>query len=143
MFGLIVPWLFLVSGLVASKAVQMEDTQSRSVPIATTHRSCFVCAGPLAICESLFKSVTCPVDKQFCINELTNRADASRKVVRRCGTQQECHDSWLNGTSSSGKCANFDQIFVYTSQFTCDYCCTSDNCNLQVNPTDQFNPALG
>ncbi|WAR23114.1 hypothetical protein MAR_036783 [Mya arenaria] len=63
--------------------------------------------------------------------------------MERCGTEQECHDGWFVKYSSNDRCLNFDERFLYTSSFTCEFCCTSDNCNINVNPTDLFDLTLG
>ncbi|KAH3860390.1 hypothetical protein DPMN_023289 [Dreissena polymorpha] len=44
---------------------------------------CHVCRGSPQICEQHYMLEECPADKQFCINELTNKEDASRTVNRR------------------------------------------------------------
>ncbi|KAH3881747.1 hypothetical protein DPMN_005674 [Dreissena polymorpha] len=101
---------------------------------------CHVCRGTPQICEQLYVLQECPADKQFCINELTNKEDASRTVNRRCGTQDECDNGWHQTYSADGKCIGFDENLVYTTDFYCEYCCNEDGCNKLVHPPITWTP---
>ncbi|KAH3860391.1 uncharacterized protein LOC127865668 isoform X1 [Dreissena polymorpha] len=107
---------------------------------AQKSRKCHVCRGSPQICEQLYVLEECPADKQFCINELTNKEDASRTVNRRCGTQDECDSGWYQTYADDDKCTNFDEKLVYTSDFYCEYCCNEDGCNKLVNPPNTWTP---
>ena len=58
----------------------------------------------------------------------------------RCGTLQECHDGWFQKYSSYDRCINFDELYIYTTDFYCEFCCSTDNCNDLINPEDKYHP---
>ncbi|XP_053376882.1 SCO-spondin-like [Mercenaria mercenaria] len=105
-------------------------------------RSCFTCEGPPVICERLNSPSKCPPEKQFCINTLNNFRDATRTVDMRCGTREECKNGWFDKYAKDSKCTNFDQSYIYTNQFHCEFCCDTDNCNQIINPSNKWSPNL-
>ncbi|KAH3881648.1 hypothetical protein DPMN_005574 [Dreissena polymorpha] len=115
-------------------------SETTTAPTSADTRKCHVCRGTPQICEQLYVLQECPADKQFCINELTNKEDASRTVNRRCGTQNECDSGWYQTYSDDDKCTQFDENLVYTTDFYCEYCCNEDGCNKLVNPPSPWSP---
>ncbi|XP_052285147.1 SCO-spondin-like isoform X5 [Dreissena polymorpha] len=115
-------------------------SETTTAPTSVVTRKCHVCRGTPQICEQLYVLQECPADKQFCINELTNKEDASRTVNRRCGTQDECDNGWHQTYSADGKCIGFDENLVYTTDFYCEYCCNEDGCNKLVHPPITWTP---
>ncbi|WAR27191.1 ADT1-like protein [Mya arenaria] len=77
-----------------------------------------------------------PQDHQQC----NDGPCTSKYTSTMCGTLEECHNGWFSKYSSTDKCLNFDEKFVYTSAFECEFCCGSDNCNLKVNPPNKYYP---
>ncbi|XP_060600666.1 thrombospondin-2-like, partial [Ruditapes philippinarum] len=108
--------------------------------LPTVPRSCFLCQGPPQICEHVNFPADCPLEKQYCINTLTNFRNASRLVEMKCGTRDDCQKGWFERYSSDDKCTAFDQAFIYTNRFDCEFCCASDNCNQFVNPSNKWHP---
>ncbi|XP_053377851.1 coadhesin-like isoform X2 [Mercenaria mercenaria] len=111
-----------------------------TIALPTTPRSCFTCQGPPVICEKLNFPADCPLEKQFCINSLSNFKNASRIVDMRCGTRKECQTGWFEKYSTDDKCTSFDQTYLYTSRFDCEFCCNEDNCNQFINPAIKWHP---
>ncbi|XP_060581396.1 SCO-spondin-like [Ruditapes philippinarum] len=111
-----------------------------TTPLPTVPRSCFLCQGPPQICEKVNFPADCPLEKQYCINTLTNFQNASRLVEMKCGTRADCQKGWFERYSSDDKCTSFDQAFIYTNRFDCEFCCASDNCNQFVNPPNKWHP---
>ncbi|CAG2242353.1 unnamed protein product [Mytilus edulis] len=103
---------------------------STTKPTTNKRISCMVCTGPPVICEKLYNPELCSdPNKPLCLTEVANQQDGSRTVIRRCGTEAECRRDWWSGSSDNDKCINFDINYIYTLQFQCTYCCTTDNCN--------------
>ncbi|KAH3881731.1 hypothetical protein DPMN_005658 [Dreissena polymorpha] len=101
---------------------------------------CHMCNGSLQFCESEYALQECPAGKEFCINELTNSNDTSRTVNRRCGTYNDCNDGWYFKYSDDDKFTGFEENYVYTEDFYCEYCCNEDGCNGLVNPPKKWRP---
>ena len=99
---------------------------------------CQKCSGPIAICEQLHTAQPCEWPANYCINELTNNADSGRQVVRGCGSVRQAYEGWFQKYSSNDKCVKFNQNFIYTADFYCEYACRGDNCNQLVNPPAKF-----
>jgi len=91
---------------------------------------CATCSGPEFLCEKLFDIQECPDDKPFCINQITNRKDGTRSVVRGCGTTDTCYKEWFLGSSDIDKCRNWDDQFR-TLDFDCTFCCYPHDPNPQ------------
>jgi len=92
---------------------------------------CATCSGPEFLCEKLFDIQECPDDKPFCINQITNRKDGTRSVVRGCGTQATCYKEWFLGSSDDDKCTKWDDQFL-TLDFDCTFCCYPHDPNTQA-----------
>ncbi len=86
-------------------------------------------------CESIYKPVTCTSPNNYCITFLDNQADGTKKVTRGCGNYQRCYTEWYQGTSDNDKCReriNSEQLL----EFTCTFCCTTENCNENLRPAE-------
>lgn len=55
-------------------------------------------------------------------------------VVYSCGNFDTCYRDWFLGSSDSDKCRRFDENSIITLDFSCTFCCVSDNCNLPIRP---------
>ncbi|XP_053377847.1 SCO-spondin-like isoform X2 [Mercenaria mercenaria] len=126
--------------LTTSTSVATTPSTTTTTALPTTPRSCFLCQGPPVICEKLNFPAECPLEKQFCINSLSNFKNASRIVDMRCGTREECQTGWFEKYSSDDKCTSFDQTYIYTNRFDCEFCCNDDDCNQFINPTTKWHP---
>ena len=53
----------------------------------------------------------------------------------RCGNFDTCYREWWQGTSDEDKC---DDLSIWSQKidFHCTFCCTKDNCNIPVRPSD-------
>jgi len=61
----------------------------------------------------------------------------------RCGNFDTCYHEWWQGTSDEDKCDDLS-IGNQKVDFQCTFCCTKDNCNIQVRPSDDtlYKPKL-
>jgi len=94
---------------------------------------CYECAGPIEICERIFRKVTCEWPNNICVIILKNKDTGGRTVIRRCGNHDDAHD-WYYFHSDSDRCQTFDSDNIYTLEFECTYACTDDECNKGLNP---------
>nr|XP_011416531.2 mucin-5AC isoform X2 [Crassostrea gigas] len=117
-------------------------TATTTTTILTTttaaHPECYICTGPVTLCENLYAPQSCTSDKPFCINEVNNNSDGTRTVARRCASKTECIQNWWLGSSSRSECAGFDPTSPTLDQFSCSFCCTTPLCNKNIVPRDLY-----
>lgn len=107
----------------------------RDKNIKAEHRTYQRCAGPPEACEVAVYEDECPESAPFALNKVTNLADGTKLVERKCATREECYNEWWLGCSDDDKCRNFDPNSFYTYYFECSFCCTGNNCNSDLKPS--------
>lgn len=108
----------------------------------TTHsvqRSCKVCGnyenespcdtrsiyfGPTSVCE---------VGKSFCMTDLVHDQFGNDKIYKRCVDESVCRNLWISHSSTQNNCVNFGSVLA-TGNYSCHFCCTSDDCNTGLLP---------
>jgi len=103
-------------------------------PYATVE--CSVCKVPNApgLCMFLTKQTMCAWPNNVCINEVTNSANGSKVVDRRCGAYSEASDDWWHSTSDNPDCQDYKPNENTEKDIYCVYACTTPNCNNDVKP---------
>ncbi|XP_060587561.1 uncharacterized protein LOC132743067 [Ruditapes philippinarum] len=96
---------------------------------------CAVCSGPKFLCEKLFAPTPCAPPNNYCINSITNHLDGTKTVERSCGNFDTCYREWFEGSSDDDKCRDFDGNDQQFLDFHCTFCCTTDNCNTPLHPS--------
>jgi len=97
---------------------------------------CTVCRVNPQLCFVLTKKTQCEFPKNTCISEVTNKADGSKSVDRRCGTYVEANDDWWHGTSDDPDCQDYKPDQNTMKDIHCTYACTTANCNSKVKPDE-------
>jgi len=95
---------------------------------------CTVCRVNPQLCFVLTKKTQCEFPKNICISEITNAADGSKSVDRRCGTYQEANLDWWHSTSDNPDCQDYKPDQNTLKDIHCTYACTTANCNSNVKP---------
>lgn len=108
----------------------------------TTHsvqRSCKVCGnyenespcdtrsiyfGPTSACEG---------GKSFCMTDLVHDQFGNDKIYKRCVDESVCKNLWISHSSTQNRCVNFGSVLA-TGNYSCHFCCTSDDCNMGLLP---------
>ncbi|WAR26634.1 hypothetical protein MAR_012338, partial [Mya arenaria] len=93
---------------------------------------CTVCNNVPPLCFQLHHVASCP--EPYCINEVTNTADGSKTISRRCGTLRECNSDWWHTTSDDPDCQTYNPNGNVNKYIHCTFCCTTENCNADVVP---------
>ncbi|XP_048245368.1 uncharacterized protein LOC124138448 isoform X2 [Haliotis rufescens] len=99
-----------------------------------SHRTCYQCGdinkGTFCTIGQIImpSSSPCPADKAFCMTDLFHHIDGSTKYIRRCVAQVMCLRQWYQQTSDKSECVDVDPTTISTD-ITCRYCCTTDDCN--------------
>ncbi|XP_067660794.1 salivary glue protein Sgs-3-like isoform X1 [Haliotis asinina] len=102
-------------------------------------RSCFQCGEETTgtyctIMETIMpRPYPCPEDTRFCMTEVYQHIDTSTKYIRRCVDEATCNMQWYQQTSGNSECVGVDPTTL-SSNVTCRYCCTTDNCNYGIIP---------
>merc|ERR1711879_656176 len=103
--------------------------------------TCGVCKGPLlcrvcsdGFCGSFEALEQCTEDAPYCSSKIVNDADGKKHISKQCASQQTCDDKWLAVSALDKRCQYYDLQTFYTEAFTCNYCCTENNCNVHVVP---------
>ncbi|WAR24962.1 hypothetical protein MAR_010666 [Mya arenaria] len=111
-----------------------KDTTTHGHTTTTTPQgiSCTVCNNVLPLCFQLHHVASCP--EPYCINEVTNTADGSKTIIRRCGTLHECNTEWWGKTSDDPDCQTYNPNGNVNKYIHCTFCCTTENCNADVVP---------
>ncbi|XP_071096718.1 protein psiD-like [Haliotis cracherodii] len=108
-------------------------TTSPSTPKAI-QRSCYTCGDAntgthCTIMETIVpKASPCPSDAGFCMTDIFQHTDGSTKYIRRCVHEGACQRQWYEQTSDNSECVDVDPTTL-SSDITCRYCCTTDDCN--------------
>lgn len=51
----------------------------------------------------------------------------------RCVDESVCRNLWISHSSTQNNCVNFGSVLV-TGNYSCHFCCTSDDCNTGLLP---------
>jgi prepilin-type N-terminal cleavage/methylation domain-containing protein len=121
-------WAAGVPGSCQPKPKGMSD------PYATVE--CAVCKVPNApgLCMVLINQTMCAWPNNVCINEVTNSANGSKVMDRRCGHYKEANDDWWHSTSDNPDCQDYKPNENTEKDIHCTYACTTANCNSNVKP---------
>ncbi|KAK6195159.1 hypothetical protein SNE40_000639 [Patella caerulea] len=96
-------------------------------------RICHVCEYPF--CDMDFEAVEACVEwKPYCMNYVKIDESGSKSIQKRCVSEVECDYEWLNKTSTRQECQFFDNNKIYTTPFSCQFCCQTNNCNRNTVP---------
>lgn len=110
------------------------STVKRSPTVPKKALKCAQCAGPPEACELAYFVDVCQPPNHYCINHVINLASGERRVERGCGNFETCYKDWYLGTSDDDKCLQLSSSNVLSYLFECTYCCTQDECNVDLRP---------
>lgn len=97
-------------------------------PVKTT--DCYVCDD----CQGAGTLSTCTGSTPYCLNHYSNSQWGVSHVSKRCGTKQECHDQYYEGSRHQLLCSLFHEHISENMQLECTFCCTSSLCNEHARP---------
>ncbi|ESP04885.1 hypothetical protein LOTGIDRAFT_229970 [Lottia gigantea] len=96
-------------------------------------RMCHVCEDPF--CNLHFETIVkCPAWQPFCMNYIAINVQGTKTLHKRCASEVECDFKWINRTAGISECLLFDNNKIYTKPIHCEFCCTTDNCNIHTVP---------
>ncbi len=84
---------------------------------------------PGVICDQLWTSILCPIDKPWGLLFINNLIDGRRITDRRCAGTQECFIDWWRSSSDDDKCTTYRADTLLTYAFDCTYCFGGENAN--------------
>lgn len=79
-------------------------------------------------------TIQCDTATPYAMNTMENTQDGKKTIIKRCAAKDECETLWWQQTSDETQCTSFDPTQQYLFDFTCHYCCTTDNCNKDLFP---------
>ncbi|XP_046570414.1 integumentary mucin C.1-like isoform X2 [Haliotis rubra] len=134
------PWSS--SAVYSSASVPSEIPTSKPTAGKVLKRSCLQCGDETrgifcTIMETIIpKSYPCPEGMGFCMSDVQQHMDATTKYRRRCVDEATCNMQWYKQTSGNSECVGVDPTTL-SSNVTCMYCCTTDNCNTGIIPNSK------
>ncbi|XP_062598169.1 uncharacterized protein LOC134259577 [Saccostrea cucullata] len=77
-------------------------------------------------------TVSCSGNNNYCMTDIVH-SHSNTKVFKRCVNETVCRNQWLSQTSDQDHCTNYGHVPV-SGDYTCHFCCTSNQCNQGLLP---------
>ncbi|XP_062601101.1 uncharacterized protein LOC134262785 [Saccostrea cucullata] len=103
-------------------------------PIFAGVRKCHTCrdANSSISCDTrtiyLGNLQNCASNEHFCMTDIVHDGSGNTQTYKRCVTEEECRNKWLHQTSDLEYCTNYGNVPM-TGQYSCHFCCVTDECN--------------
>nr|XP_022318268.1 uncharacterized protein LOC111121331 isoform X1 [Crassostrea virginica] len=124
-----------------TKTTTSAPAQTTTKPMQTSpvQRSCKVCGdymtGTACDTRSIYFGSTsvCEGGKEFCMTDLIHDSSGSDKIFKRCVDESTCRNLWTSQTANQNQCVQFGSVLA-TGNYSCHFCCTTDECNQGLLP---------